>query len=91
MDNGRLWSGDAPIGENTKIKTGVGVSFLAAVPPRSKRLFRLEFAYPVTPEPHARFEVRLSSTDLTRHFWQDPSDVRRSRESTVPASIFNWP
>lgn len=91
VDNGRLWSGDAPFGENTKVKTGVGLSFLAAVPPRSKRLFRLEIAYPVTPEPHTRLEVRLSSTDLTRHFWQDPADVRRSRESTVPASIFNWP
>ena len=91
IDSGRLWKGDAPFGVNTNIKTGVGVSLLAAVPPRSKRLFRLEVAYPITPEPHARFEVRLSATDLTRHFWQDPGDVRRSRESTVPASIFNWP
>ena len=91
VDNGRLWKGDAPFGENTSIKTGVGVSFLAAVPPRSKRLFRLEIAYPVTPEPHARLELRVLATDLTRHFWQDPGDVRRSRESTVPASIFNWP
>lgn len=91
VDSGRLWKGDAPFGVNTSVMTGAGISLLAAVPPRSKRLFRLEFAYPITPEPHARFEVRLSATDLTRHFWQDPADVRRSRESTVPASIFNWP
>jgi hypothetical protein len=33
----------------------------------------------------------MSVADLTRVFWDEPSDVRRSRESTVPSSIFNWP
>ena len=58
---------------------------------RSKRLFRLELGYPLSNDPHAKFEIRISVADLTRVFWDEPADVRRSRESTVPSSIFNWP
>jgi len=73
------------------VRSGTGISLLVAVPPRSKRLFRLELGYPLSHDPHAKFEIRMSVADLTRVFWDEPSDVKRSRESTVPASIFNWP
>ena len=91
FDAGRLWAGDAAFGVNTPVRLGTGVSLLVAVPPRSKRLFRLELGYPLSNDPHAKFEIRISVADLTRVFWDEPSDVRRSRESTVPSSIFNWP
>jgi hypothetical protein len=91
FDAGRLWAGDAAFGVNTPVRLGTGISLLAAVPPRSKRLFRLEIGYPLSNDPHAKLELRISATDLTRLFWDEPADVRRSRESTVPASIFNWP
>jgi hypothetical protein len=91
FDAGRLWAGDAAFGVNTPVRMGAGISLLAAVPPRSKRLFRLEIGYPLSKDPHARLEIRISATDLTRVFWDEPGDVRRSRESTVPGSIFNWP
>ena len=92
FDAGRLWAGDAVFGVNTPVRMGAGISLLAAVPPRSKRLFRLELGYPIAnKDPHAKFEIRLTATDLTRVFWDEPGDVKRSRESTVPTSIFNWP
>jgi hypothetical protein len=91
FDAGRLWAGDAAFGVNTPVRSGTGISLLVAVPPRSKRLFRLELGYPLSHDPHAKFEIRMSVADLTRVFWDEPSDVKRSRESTVPASIFNWP
>jgi hypothetical protein len=91
FDAGRLWAGDAPFGVDTRINYGAGIALLASVPPRSKRLYRLEIGYPLTHDPHVRWQVRLSTSDLTRVFWEEPQDVRRSRESTVPASIFNWP
>jgi hypothetical protein len=91
FDAGRLWAGDAAFGVNTPVRLGTGFSFLAAVPPRSKRLFRLEIGYPLSKDPHAKLELRITATDLTRLFWDEPGDVKRSRESTVPASIFNWP
>jgi len=91
FDAGRLWAGDAAFGANTPVRLGTGISLLAAVPPRSKRLFRLEVGYPLSKDPHAKLEIRITATDLTRLFWDEPGDVKRSRESTVPASIFNWP
>jgi hypothetical protein len=91
FDAGRLWAGDAPFGVDTRVVYGAGIALLASVPPRSKRLYRLEVGFPITHDPHSRWQVRLSTSDLTRLFWDEPQDVRRSRESTVPASIFNWP
>lgn len=91
FDAGRLWAGDAPFGADTRVHYGAGIALLASVPPRSKRLYRLEVGFPITKDPHARWQVRLLTSDLTRVFWDEPQDVRRSRESTVPASIFNWP
>ena len=91
FDAGRIWAGDAAFGVNTPVRMGAGISLLAAVPPRSKRLFRLEVGYPLSNDPNAKLEIRISATDLTRLFWDEPGDVKRSRESTVPASIFNWP
>jgi hypothetical protein len=91
VDAGRLWAGDAPFGVDARPHVGAGIGLLAAVPPRSKRLWRLDFARALTADPDARWEVRLTSGDFTRAFWRDPADVRRVRERTVPQSVFNWP
>ncbi|NUS95842.1 MAG: hypothetical protein HOQ11_00375 [Gemmatimonadaceae bacterium] len=91
VDAGRLWAGDAAFGVDTKVKIGAGASLLVAVPPRSKRLFRLDVGYPLSADPHAKLDIRITVSDFTRTFWNEPRDVRRSRESTVPTSIFNWP
>jgi hypothetical protein len=91
FDAGKLWAGDAEFGVDTKVRMGAGISLVAAVPPRSRRLFRVDLGYPLSPDPHARFQLRIVVSDMTRTFWDEPTDVRRSRESTVPASIFNWP
>lgn len=90
-DAGRMWAGDAPFGVDTKIKTGLGVSFLTAIPRESQRLWRIDLAFPVSSDPDARFEIRLGSSNLSRTGWREPADVRRSREQTVPEGVFNWP
>lgn len=90
-DAGKMWAGDAPFGVDTDIKTGLGVSLLAAVPRESQRLWRVDLAFPVSSDPDARFEVRFSSSNLGRKGWREPVDVRRSREQTVPEGVFNWP
>jgi hypothetical protein len=83
-DAGRLWAGDAPFGETTKWQASVGVSLLGAVPRGSRRTFRLDFAVPLTHAGNpARFEVRASVADLTRHFWREPGDMQRAREAGV--------
>jgi hypothetical protein len=90
IDAGRVWAGDAPFGVTSSAKVGVGVGFLVALPPQSQRLWRLDFAVPVSPDAHARWEVRLTGT-WTRRFWREPDDVARGRSGAAPSAIFTWP
>jgi hypothetical protein len=89
-DAGVVWAGDAPFGVNSEVKVGVGVGLLAAVPPQSKRLWRLDLAVPVSPDAHARWEIRLT-TVWVAGFWSEPSDVARARAGAAPSLIFTWP
>ena len=90
-DAGKMWAGDVPFGLDTPIRYAVGAGILAHLPARSRRLWRLDLAFPLTADEHAKWELRLSSSNLTRIFWKEPHDVARSRERFVPSSIFNWP
>jgi hypothetical protein len=89
-DAGRVWAGDAPFGVNSRTLVGVGVGLLAASPPQSPRLWRLDLAIPVSADPNARWELRLSSV-WTRVFWREPGDVARGRAGAAPSTIFSWP
>jgi hypothetical protein len=89
-DAGRVWAGDAPFGVDSRVATGVGVGLLAAIPPQSRRMWRLDLAVPVSPDAHARWELRLSAV-RSSGFWQEPNDVARARAGAAPATIFTWP
>ena len=90
-DAGRLRAGDAPFGTSTPVRVGVGIGFLAAVPPGSRRTLRMDIAYPVSRDPYAGWEIRLGVTNATRRRWREPDDVRFSREGSVPANMFGGP
>ena len=90
-DAGRVWAGDAPYGVTTPMRASLGLGLLAAVPPNSRRLWRVDVAYPLTRERGAGFQLILSNRDLTRTFWREPRDVKMARERAVPASVFSWP
>lgn len=79
-ETGKLWAGDAPYGVTTPFKPSVGVALLAAVPARSRRIWRLDIAFPLDREAGARWGMRLTNEDRTRVFWNEPNDVRRNRE-----------
>jgi hypothetical protein len=89
-DAGRVWAGDAPFGVNSGVKAGVGLGLLAAIPPQSKRLWRLDVAVPVSPDAHARWEIRLT-TVWVGGFWSEPRDVAQVRAGAAPSLIFTWP
>jgi hypothetical protein len=89
VDAGRVWAGDAPFGVDSPVKMAVGVGLLAAVPPGSRRLWRLDLVVPVSADPRAGWEVRLTVT-RARFFWQDPDDVARARAGAAPSRIFGW-
>ena len=90
-DAGRTWAGEVPFGVDSPMKVGLGVGVLAALPPGSQRLWRVDVAYPLTSDPHAGLEVRLVSSNAARFGWREPRDVERSRGRTVPEGVFNWP
>ena len=83
-DAGRTWAGTVPFGTDSPVKAALGVSLLASVPPASQRLWRVDVAYPLSSDRRAKLEVRFSSSNLARRGWQEPDDVERSRERSVP-------
>lgn len=89
-DAGRVWKGDAPYGVDTPLRYAAGVSVLAAIPPRSKRTWRLDIAFPMGGGPNSRWEARVTNSVAGRD-WREPGDASRSRERSVPASVFTWP
>jgi len=89
-DAGRVWAGHAPFGTDSGLKVGLGVGLLAAFPPESPRLWRLDVAVPVSADPNAGWEIRLSSS-WARSFWQEPADLASVRAEAAASSIFGWP
>ncbi|MEO8563913.1 MAG: hypothetical protein ABI601_17670 [bacterium] len=90
-DAGRQWAGDVPFGVTTPIKSSLGVSLLATVPPRSARLWRADLAFPLNRGAGASWSLRFTNADRTAFVFRDARDVAAGRELTVPSSIFAWP
>lgn len=88
---GRLWAGDAPYGRTTGWLPSVGIAVLGAVPPRSRRTWRIDFAVPLQREAGAKWGIRITNEDRTRGFWIEPNDVRRNRERSALVTAFNVP
>ena len=67
---GTLWSGDAPYGW-TGSRGSVGLSLLGAYPTKSKRVYHIDLAFPLTRggPGGGRFEIRFGSDDRTARFW----------------------
>ena len=90
-DVGRQWAGDVPFGRTTPVKGSVGIGLLAAVPPRSGRLWRADLALPLGSDAGARWTITVSNYDRSSFVFREPNDVNDAREPTVPRSIFTWP
>ncbi len=89
---GRVWAGDVPDGITSPIRAAVGVSLLGALPRQSHQLWRLDLTMaPGVPGGPPRFQLAFTGADNTRLFFQEPRDVERTRERTVPSSIYQWP
>lgn len=90
-DVGKQAAGDVPFGVTSPVVASLGLSLMAAVPQHSARLWRMDFAVPVTRGAGARWTVRFSNGDRTAFVFRTPRDVEMARETTVPSSIFAWP
>ena len=90
-DVGKQGAGDVPFGVTSPVVASLGVSLMAAVPPRSARLWRADLAFPVSRGANARWTLRFTNGDRTTFVFRAPRDVESARETTVPSSIFAWP
>lgn len=90
-DVGRVWAGDTPYGETSRVATSLGVSVLAAVPIGGQRTYRMDVAFPVSGPSAGGVELRFHVGDRTRHFWESPNDVMRAKSAAIPQRIFDWP
>jgi hypothetical protein len=81
-----------PFGSRSPLATSVGLSLLAAAPRHSARLWRMDVALAVHGNTAGRhLEIRFTGADNTKFFFREPNDVERTRELTVPSSVFKWP
>jgi hypothetical protein len=80
-----------PFGVTTPVKSSLGISLLAAVPPRSARLWRADLAFPLNRGARSAMTLRFTNADRTAFVFRDARDVAVGREATVPSSIFAWP
>lgn len=91
VEAGKLWAGDAPLGRTTGYLPSVGVALLAAVPPRSRRIWRIDLAFPLERTAGAQWGFRITNEDRTRTFWNEPNDIRRNRERSGLVTAFVVP
>jgi hypothetical protein len=75
----------------TGYKPAVGVAIMAALPPRSRRIWRLDLAVPLDRDHGARWGFRITNEDRTRTFWFEPNDFRRNRERSGLVTAFGVP
>lgn len=88
---GRTWAGEVAYGVTTPWRSSVGTGLLFSIPPRSRRIYRADLAYSLNPDRRSsRWEVRLSSGNFTRQFWQDPDESRRARERSLITNLFSF-
>jgi len=91
IDVGEMWAGDSPFGVNTGLASSIGFSLLASSPPQSRRVSRVDVAFPIRGRAGHGWEVRFTANDLTRVFRNEPRDIVNNRERAIPSSVFNWP
>jgi hypothetical protein len=87
-DAATLWAGDVPYGTATT-RRSIGFSLLGAYPTKSKRVYRLDFAFPLNGR--AGLQVRFWNGDPAGALTEEPNDVTRARLAPVPSSLFAWP
>lgn len=90
-DAGKVWAGNVPYGVTSDVKASIGLSLMASVPKQSRRLMRIDFAYPLVRTPHTGFEVRAGITAPILGLWREPRDVARARSLALSSDVFTWP
>ena len=76
----------------TGLRTSAGISVLAAVPRASRSAARVDVAYPLARDQHAKgFDIRVTYRITGRGFWREPAQLTRARLGSPTTDIFSWP
>lgn len=90
-DGGQMWAGRVPFGTSA-FRSSVGIGVLAAVPRASRSLGRIDIAYPIVADKHAKgVDIRVTFRAATRAFWREPLQIARARLARPTTDIFTWP
>ena len=91
FETGKLWAGRVPYGVTTPFRSALGGGLLFSVPPRSRVMYRFDVVYALNPDQRSgNWELRLTSGNFTRIFWQDPDETRRARERSLITNLFSF-
>jgi len=92
LDGGRVWAGDVPFGEETRMHVSAGAGLRLAFPSGSRQTFRLDVGVPLAGEHRLRpgFTVGIGQAVGLGALRTDPQ-LQRSSRSTVGRSLFTYP
>ena len=92
VDVGKVWAGDVPFGTTTALKVGAGAGLLVATPVGSRRTYRVDLAFPVTADPYATWELRVTVINIAElGAFREPTDLSFGRELVTTSTNFNYP
>ncbi|HKP73922.1 MAG TPA: BamA/TamA family outer membrane protein, partial [Longimicrobiaceae bacterium] len=93
VDAGRTWAGADPFGRDSPILASAGAGLRIAFPPRSRRTYRLDLAFPVAPSFRPR-SVQLSvgiGQAVGRTAVDPDPQISRSSRRPLASSLFEYP
>ena len=92
VDVGWMGARDAPFGASSPPAAALGLSLMGTVPPPSRRLWRLDVTYRLTPDSRASlWTIGTSVRDGSHFAFREPPDLERSRARAVEPSRYSWP
>lgn len=93
VDAGRTWAGGDPFGQTSVLQVSAGGGLRVAFPPNSRRTYRIDLAFPVSPlfKPGS-FQVSIGiGQAVGRGSVSYDPQLRRSSRRSVSPSLFNYP
>lgn len=93
VDAGKTWAGDDPFGRNSPVLLAGGAGLRFAFPPRSRRTFRLDLAFPLAPEFRPRgLQISIGTGQAVGRTAVDGDpQIERSSRRPVGSSLFDYP
>ncbi|HYH78703.1 MAG TPA: hypothetical protein VEX86_02880, partial [Longimicrobium sp.] len=93
FDAGKTWAGDDPFGRNSPVLLAGGAGLRFAFPPRSRRTYRVDLAFPLAPEFRPRgVQICIGTGQAVGRTAVDgDAQIERSSRRPLGSSLFDYP